>query len=132
MLFVDSETESQLGHTSDGTDGMLQTFVITLREGLEAFLIVALSLAWLRREGRRDLIPAVHWGIAVSVVASVGAGMLFQQASNQSLWEGVLAIAAAVLVGSLTIHMWRAARRMKGEIEGKLRASALKGGAAAF
>ena len=43
---------------------MLQAFVITLREGLEAFLIVAISLAYLRKSGRRELIPAVHWGIA--------------------------------------------------------------------
>ncbi len=111
---------------------MLQAFVITLREGLEAFLIVALSLAWLRREGRRDLIPAIHWGIALSVLLSVGAGVLLERAANQALWEGVLAIVAAVLVGTLTVHMWRAARRMKGEIEGRLRASSLKSGRAAF
>ena len=46
---------------------MLQAFVITLREGLEAFLIVAISLAYLRKSGRRELIPAVHWGIGLSV-----------------------------------------------------------------
>jgi len=39
---------------------MLQAFVITLREGLEAFLIVAISLAYLKKSGRRSLIPAVH------------------------------------------------------------------------
>ena len=77
---------------------MLQAFVITLREGLEAFLIIAISLAYLRKSGRHQLIPAVHWGIGVSVLLSVGAGMLFQRASNQALWEGVLALAAAVLV----------------------------------
>ena len=44
---------------------MLQAFVITLREGLEAFLIVAISLAYLRKSGRRELVPAVHWGIAL-------------------------------------------------------------------
>ena len=49
---------------------MLQAFVITLREGLEAFLIVAISLAYLKKTGRRALIPAVHWGIAVSVALS--------------------------------------------------------------
>ena len=48
---------------------MLQAFVITLREGLEAFLIVAISLAYLRKTGRHALIPAVHWGIGVSVAA---------------------------------------------------------------
>jgi high-affinity iron transporter len=111
---------------------MLQAFVITLREGLEAFLIVAISLAYLRKSGRRELIPAVHWGIAASVVISIGAGYLLHRAANQALWEGVLALAAAVSVASLTIHMWRSARRMKREIEGHLESSALRQGSAAF
>jgi high-affinity iron transporter len=111
---------------------MLQAFVITLREGLEAFLIVAISLAYLRKSGRHALIPAVHWGIAVSILLSVGAGVLLQRASNQALWEGVLAIVAAVLVASLTVHMWRAGRRMRRDIEARLAGSAVKGGAAAF
>ena len=42
---------------------MLQAFVITLREGLEAFLIVAISLAYLRKSGRAELTRAVHLGI---------------------------------------------------------------------
>ena len=111
---------------------MLQSFVITLREGLEAFLIVAISLAYLRKSGRRELIPAVHWGIAVSVVISMVAGYLLHRAANQALWEGVLALAAAVSVASLTIHMWRSARRIKREIEGHLQSSALRQGTAAF
>ena len=49
---------------------MVQAFVITLREGLEAFLIVAISLAYLRKSGRRELIPAVHWGIGLAVLLS--------------------------------------------------------------
>jgi len=111
---------------------MLQAFVITLREGLEAFLIIAISLAYLRKSGRRALIPAVHWGIGLSVLLSVGAAYLFQQASNQALWEGVLALVAAVSVASLTVHMWRTARKIKGEIEGQLRTSAEKTGMAAW
>jgi high-affinity iron transporter len=111
---------------------MLQAFVITLREGLEAFLIVAISLAYLRKSGRRDLVPAVHWGIGVSVVLSIGAAFLFQRAANQALWEGVLALVAAVSVATLTVHMWRTARRLKGEIEGRLHASSLKTGTTAF
>lgn len=108
---------------------MLQAFVITLREGLEAFLIIAISLAYLRKSGRRDLVPAVHWGIGISVVLSVLAGWLFSKASNQALWEGLLAIAAAVSVATLTVHMWRTARRIKGEIEGSLRQASEPGGA---
>jgi high-affinity iron transporter len=57
---------------------------------------------------------------------------LFQRASNQALWEGVLAIAAAVLVASLIVHMWRHARRMKRDIETHLEESALRTGAKAF
>src|SRR6476646_4778245 len=111
---------------------MLQAFVITLREGLEAFLIVAISLAYLKKTGRRELVPAIHWGIATSILLSIGAGLLLAQARNQSFWEGVLGIVAAVLVASLTVHMWRAGRFMKKEIEGKLAASSIKSGAAAF
>ena len=111
---------------------MLQAFVITLREGLEAFLIVAISLAYLRKSGRRELVPAVHWGIALSIVISIGAAYVFNRASNHALWEGLLAIAAAVSVASLTIHMWRTARRIKSEIEGHLSTNALKTGASAF
>jgi high-affinity iron transporter len=111
---------------------MLQAFVITLREGLEAFLIIAISLAYLRKSGRRELIPAVHWGIGLSVVLSAGAAYLFSQAANQALWEGVLAIAAAISVATLTVHMWRTARKIKSEIEGHLRESTDKTGTAAW
>lgn len=111
---------------------MLQAFVITLREGLEAFLIIAISLAYLRKSGRHELISAVHWGIGLSVVLSIGAAYLFQQAANQALWEGVLAIAAAISVATLTVHMWRTARKIKGEIEGRLKASADRIGVAAW
>jgi high-affinity iron transporter len=111
---------------------MLQAFVITLREGLEAFLIIAISLAYLRKSQRSELVPAVHWGIAASVLLSVGAGWLFYQARNQALWEGVLALAAAVSVATLTIHMWRTAKRIRKDIEGRLQTSTLKSGTAAF
>jgi high-affinity iron transporter len=111
---------------------MSQSFIITLREGLEAFLIIAISLAYLRKTGRERLVPAVHWGIAIAVAASIGAGVLLQRASNQALWEGVLALVAAVLVGTLIVHMWRTGRKMKANIEGRLESSAIRAGRAAF
>ena len=111
---------------------MLQAFVITLREGLEAFLIIAISLAYLKKTGRKALIPAVHWGIGVSILLSIVAGVLLARAANQALWEGILALVAAVLVASLTVHMWRAGRRMKSEIEGRLEASSMRTGTGAF
>ena len=111
---------------------MIQAFVITLREGLEAFLIIAISLAYLRKSGNHHLVPAVHWGILASVVLSVAAGALFARAANQALWEGVLAMVAAVMVASLTVHMWRAGRRMKSDIEGRLKRSTIRVGTGAF
>ncbi len=111
---------------------MLQAFVITLREGLEAFLIVAISLAYLRKTGRPQLVSAVHWGIAVAIVVSAGAAYLFQQANNQALWEGILALTAAVLVASLIVHMWKHAKRIKKDIETHLESSALKVGSKAM
>ena len=111
---------------------MLQAFVVTLREGLEAFLIVAISLAYLRKTGRKSLIPAVHWGILASIAVSIVAGVLLARAANQALWEGILALVAAALVASLILHMWRAGRHLRKNIEGRLEASSSRTGTAAF
>jgi high-affinity iron transporter len=111
---------------------MLQAFVITLREGLEAFLIVAISLAYLKKTGRQHLASAVRIGILISIAVSVAAGVLLGQARNQALWEAALAIVAAVSVTTLIVHMWRTGRQLKRRIEGHLETSALQAGAAAF
>ena len=111
---------------------MSQAFIITLREGLEAFLIVAISLAYLRKTGRKQLVSAVHWGIGLSVLISAGAAFLFSRASNQALWEGILGITAAVLVSTLIVHMWRHGKRMKRDIETRLESSAVQLGTKAF
>ena len=117
---------------SPGPTAMLQSFVITLREGLEAFLIVAISLAYLKKTGRGELVPAVKWGIVIAIALSIAAGILLQQARNQALWEGLLAIVAAISVGTLIVHMWRTGRKMKANIEGRLELSAQRAGTAAF
>ena len=54
------------------------------------------------------------------------------QGPEPGLWEGILGIVAALLVASLTVHMWRAGRHMKRDIEGKLAASSGATGTAAF
>ena len=111
---------------------MVQAFVITLREGLEAFLIVAISLAYLRKTGRAQLTAAVNWGIGVAIAISIAAGYLLFNASNQEWLEGPLALLAAASVTWMVVHMWRAGRHMKGDIEGRLQTSSLRGGRAAF
>jgi high-affinity iron transporter len=111
---------------------MLEAFVITLREGLEAFLIVAISLAYLRQSGRTQLVPAVHWGIATALAFSALGGYLLFNAANQEWLDGPLALIAAASVTWMIVHMWRAGRLMKGNIEGHLRASSARPGAGAF
>jgi high-affinity iron transporter len=109
-----------------------QAWVITLREGLEAFLVVAISLSFLRKSGRAQLASAVYWGIAVALGLSGLGGYLLFNAANQELLDGPLAVVAAVSVTWMIVHMWRAGRRMKGDIEGRLRSTSVKPGAAAF
>ena len=111
---------------------MLQAFVITLREGLEAFLIVAISLAYLRKSGRAELAKAVHGGIGTALVLSAIGGYVLYNASNQEFFEGPLAMVAAISVTWMIVHMWRAGRHMKGEIEGRLASSSGRAGAGAF
>src|SRR6185295_15374467 len=102
---------------------MLQAFVITLREGLEAFLIVAISLAYLRKSGRHTLASAVYWGMGAALALSALGGYLLYNASNQEWLEGPLATIAAISVTWMVVHMWRAGGRMKGDIESRLGAS---------
>jgi len=111
---------------------MLQALVITLREGFEAFLIVAISLSYLRQSGRAQLIAAVRWGLAAAVAVSALGGYLLYHAANQEWLDGPLAMIAAASVTWMVVHMWRFGRRMKKDIEGHLRESSVKPGAAAF
>lgn len=103
---------------------MWQGFTIALREGIESFLIVALTLSYLKRTGRDHLARAVYAGIAISALTCAGAGLLFARAARKSLWEGILALTAAVLVGSLLVYMKRVSRRLKSDLEHRLEARA--------
>ena len=68
---------------------MLQTLIITLREGVEAALVVAIAIAYLRKIGRRDLLPAVHRAFITAVIASFGfAWLLSQLHLGEDAYEG--------------------------------------------
>lgn len=97
---------------------MLEAFVITLREGLEAFLIVAIVVAYLRKMERSDLISAVRWGIAASILLSVAASMAAQRLANQALLEGTLALAAAAFTVAFGMQAWRSVMHASRKIEG--------------
>jgi len=99
---------------------MWQGFTIALREGIEMFLIVALILSYLKRTGRAALARAVYTGTVVSLLSCFGAFLVFRRASNQSLWEGILALVAAALVASLLVYMKRVASHLKKDIEERI------------
>ncbi len=101
---------------------MLSAFVIVLREGFEAFLVVAVILAWLGRSGHERLRSAVYAGIGVSVVVSAGLGVLLRRGAREPLWEGVLALAAIPFIIGLVVHMWRAGPQLRQRMEATLRA----------
>ena len=111
---------------------MLATLLVTLREGIEAFLIVAITLTYLRKTGRVALSPAVYWGTGVAVLLSVVAGYFFGQAENKPMWEGLLATAAAAMVLTMVVYMLKAARHMRGDIAAKVEAAVAKPGAGAW
>ncbi len=100
---------------------MFQSFVITLREGVEAALIVGIIMGHLKKTGREAWGGIVYWGLAVAVLASLaGAYVLSRVEINQEAFEGWLLLAGAVFVASMTVWMWRTGKHMKREIETKL------------
>lgn len=111
---------------------MLQMLVITMREGIEAFLIIAIMAAYLKKTGRHALLPAVWWGTGLAVLLSVGVSFIFAEATNKPLWEGALAAVAAILVATMVVYMWRTARHMRAQIGAKLEAAAIKPGTGAL
>jgi high-affinity iron transporter len=99
---------------------MLQALLVTFREGIEAFLIVGVVVAYLKKSGRAGLVRGVRLGLAVSVVTCLGGAWLWLQVPNQPKYEGIAALTAAVVVGALLIQMLRAGRQMRGQIESRV------------
>jgi high-affinity iron transporter len=112
---------------------VLPTFVIGLREGLEAALIVGIIAAFLGQEGRRDALRQVWIGTAAAVVICIGIGVGLQLVSQdlpQRQQEGLETVVGAFAVAMVTymiIFMRRHARDLKGDLEGAA-ASALASG----
>lgn len=110
---------------------MEQMFVVTLREGLEAFLIVAITIACLRKTGRDALLPAAWWGAAAAAALSLLLGTALAEVAVKPVWEGLLATIAAALIITMVIYMMRTARHMRSEIARKIEIAASNAGTAA-
>ncbi|HXZ29452.1 MAG TPA: Fe-S-containing protein [Terriglobales bacterium] len=100
---------------------MLEALTVTLREGVEAALIVGITLVYLAKIGRPDLRKPVYAALVAALLASVGVAVaLSRTAYNQDLFEGWVMLAAAFFVATMIVFMMRTARRLKGDIETKV------------
>jgi len=111
---------------------MGQILLVTLREGIEMFLIVAIAAAYLRKTGRAALLPAVAWGTATAVLVSVVLGVWLAELAVTPKWESLLALIAAVLVISMVVYMLKAAKEMRRHIGARLEAAAQRADRAAW
>lgn len=111
---------------------MGQILLVTLREGIEMFLIVAIAAAYLTKTGRRALISAVGWGTGVALLVSVALGVGLAEVAVTPKWESLLALIAAVLVISMVVYMLSAAKHLRRHIGEKLDVAAARPGRGAW
>jgi high-affinity iron transporter len=117
---------------------VLPTFVIGLREGLEASLIVGIVAAFLGRQGRRDALRQVWIGVGVAVAICLAVGVGLQIATTdlpdrqQEGLETVVALFAVAMVTYMVLWMRKHSRDLKGQLEGAAAAALADGSARAL
>ncbi|MBI4294787.1 MAG: FTR1 family iron permease [Chloroflexi bacterium] len=117
---------------------MAATFLITLREGLEAALIVSILLAYLARTGNRSRVRDVWLGTAVAMATSlVAGGVIFWTAGEltgraEQIFEGAAMLLAVTVLSYMIIWMRRQARDIKHHLEAELKTALVAGSALAL
>jgi high-affinity iron transporter len=107
---------------------VLQAFIITLREGVEAALIIGITLAYLNKIERPSLRRTVFSALATAFLASIGCAMLLSRLQlNEDIFEGWVMLGAAFFVITMVVFMMKTGRKMKGEIESKIGSLAGRG-----
>ncbi|HYU34134.1 MAG TPA: Fe-S-containing protein [Thermoanaerobaculia bacterium] len=100
---------------------MFESLIVSLREGVEAALVVGIIVAFLRKEGYDRYLGMVWAGIGAATVASLlGAWALYRWAVNEEAFEGLLYLGSALVVGSMMVWMWRHSHALSGEMKGSL------------
>ncbi|MFF4979865.1 iron uptake transporter permease EfeU [Streptomyces sp. NPDC001046] len=112
---------------------MFSNYLIGLREGLEASLVVCILIAYLVKTGRRDALKPIWAGIGVAVALALGFGCALEFGSQELTFQaqealgGSLSILAVALVTWMVFWMRRTARHLKSELHGRLDAALAMG-----
>ena len=106
--------------------------IISLREGIEAALIIAIMLSYLRKSNQTNLRKYVLSGTVVAIIASLGVavvvGLLWGifEGSMLNVFEGVVVLIAAILLTTMIVWMWNAGARVTQEIETSMERSVVQ------
>ena len=104
---------------------MFESFVIMLREGVEAALVIGILLVVLRQSGRRHLERPVFWGLGLAIVASIAAAVALRLLPfNEEAYEGALYWVSAVFVATMMWWLHRNAKKLRAQIEHRVRQAA--------
>jgi high-affinity iron transporter len=112
---------------------MLSTFIIALREGLEASLIVGILVAYIVKTNRKGYLKPLWIGVISAIVTSIGLGAFLTYTSvslsdrGQELFAGVTSFIAVALVTWMVFWMKRTARNLRNELQGKVDVAATAG-----
>ena len=112
---------------------MLSTFIIALREGLEAALIVGILVAYLVKTGRKALLAPLWAGVGLAVLVSLATGAFLTITSTElsprgeEFFAGTTSFLAVGFVTWMVFWMKRTARHLKGQLEGQLSTAVLAG-----
>lgn len=100
---------------------MIESMIITLREGIEIALVLGILVVYLRTTGRARLLVSVYTGLGMALLASLGGAMIIQKlAIDQEALEGFFLLAAALFVISMIVWMWITSKKIRTEIQEKV------------
>lgn len=100
---------------------MLESYLITFREGVEISLIVGILLVYLGKINQRILISTVFYGLVAAIFTSIATAIILERlAMDFELLEGYLMFGAAFFVTTMIFWMWRTSRHIKKDIEHRI------------